>query len=282
MDDIASRRAYWTAQMDAADEFMRRVLRYPVAECGEPVVSLRDAASADGVEVAFADQPHANGRPRLFYLRAGLIPGFLAAVREMNRRGWVLRVEDAYRTPEMQAALGRSDPVFRAVLRMVQWECGRERPPPDLLFRRLGALVANVPKVGTHLSGSALDISVVSRATGAEVDRGAPYLTLSECTPMDSPFILPEAREARRAITEIMRRHGFVTYPWEFWHYNSGDAYAGILHALPGPARYGAVELEPDGGRVTPVVHPLAPLTPIEVVETRMADLLNGKHPRRV
>lgn len=55
MDDIASRRAYWTAQMDAADEFMRRALRYPVAECGEPVVSLRDAASADGVEVALMD-----------------------------------------------------------------------------------------------------------------------------------------------------------------------------------------------------------------------------------
>ena len=40
------RRAYWTEQMDAAYAFMRRMLEYPVQDCGEPLVSLRDAVTA--------------------------------------------------------------------------------------------------------------------------------------------------------------------------------------------------------------------------------------------
>ena len=53
--------------------------------------------------MAFSQKPHgALGLPRRFYLRDGLIAQCVAAAAEMNRRGWVLKVEDAYRTPQMQ------------------------------------------------------------------------------------------------------------------------------------------------------------------------------------
>ena len=48
-------------------------------------------------------------------------------------------------------------------------------------------LVAQIPKTGTHMSESAIDISVLDRTTGAEVNRGKPYLELSELTPLNSP-----------------------------------------------------------------------------------------------
>ena len=44
--DEVARRAYWTQQLEAAYAFMfESILPYPVVECGEPFVSLREAAA---------------------------------------------------------------------------------------------------------------------------------------------------------------------------------------------------------------------------------------------
>jgi hypothetical protein len=44
--DEVARRAYWTQQLEAAYTFMfESILPYPVVECGEPFVSLREAAA---------------------------------------------------------------------------------------------------------------------------------------------------------------------------------------------------------------------------------------------
>ena len=79
-----------------------------------------DAVREAGVEVAFSDLPHADGSPRLFWLRTSLMPRFLAVARAMNDRGWVLKVEDAYRTPAMQRALGTRPALFAAILEKVR------------------------------------------------------------------------------------------------------------------------------------------------------------------
>ncbi len=267
-----ARRAYWADQLDEADVFMSRILEYPVEECGEPLDSMAGAARAAGVEVAFSDRPHVAGLPRLYLLRRGLMDAFLAAAREMNRRGWVLKVEDAYRTLEMQRGLSFQPRLFATVLEKVCWECRGALPPAALLRKRLGALLAQAPKVATHMSGSAMDISVLWRDSGAELDRGAPYLTLSECTPMESPYVSAQAREHRLAITALMARHGFTTYPWEFWHYNAGDAYSALLTRSTQPARYGAVHAAASGGSVTPVADPSARLISEAEVQQQMDD----------
>ena len=179
------RRAFWSQKMDEAYTFMGKMMTYPVSECGEPMVNLRLEVHSAGVEVTFSDKPHINGLPRLYYLRQGLVSPFLAAASEMNERGWILKLEDGYRTLTMQRGLSQLAQVFHAVLDKVRWESQQDMPPGDLLFRRLAALVANAPKIGTHMSGSAMDISVLQRDTREEVDRGAPYIEMSELTPMD-------------------------------------------------------------------------------------------------
>ena len=241
------RRAYWIAQLEDAYQFMfDSILHYPVEESGEGLVSLREAAAAAGVEVLFADASHVRGLKRLFYLRQGQIAGFVAAAREMNQRGWVLRVEDGYRTREIQKHLGRLPQVFDAVLKTVMWELKGQVPTAQFMFRRCSCLVASVPKFATHMSGSAIDISVLYRDHPAtEVDRGAPYIEMSALTPMDSPFVSAQAQQNRREITALMRRHGFVAYPFEFWHYSSGDAYDQFLRQTGRPAIYGAVDWDP-------------------------------------
>jgi D-alanyl-D-alanine dipeptidase len=211
--------------------------------------------------VQFSQRPHVRGLPRLFVLREGQIPGFIGAAAEMNERGWVMRVEDGYRTAEMQKYLGRTPEVFDAVLATVLWELGGELPTPEFMFRRCSALVASVPKFGTHMSGSAIDISVMHADDPArEVDRGAPYLEMSALTPMASPFVSEVAQRNRRDITALMRRHGFVDYPYEFWHYSSGDAYEQVLLKTGAPAIYGAVNRDATNNAVTPLPQPDTPL----------------------
>jgi len=274
------RRAYWAKKMDEAYAFMGEIRRYPVAEGGEPVVSLVDAAQSAGVEVAFSERPHVQGLPRLYYLREGLIPDFIDCARAMNERGWILKVEDAFRTVTMQKFLARAPHTFDFIVERVFWECNGAQPPVELLARRVAALVASAPKVGTHMSGSAIDISVLDRDTGSEIDRGRPYLEMSELTPMDSPFVSPQAQANRKAITELMATYGFVTYPWEFWHYNKGDAYDHYFNKIDKPARYGAVHLNLADGSVEAIAEPLTPLNSHEEMESEMQQALERRAKR--
>ena len=270
--DEVARRAYWTQQLEAAYSFMfESILPYPVVECGEPFVSLREAAAQADVVVAFSSLKHVNNLDRLFYLREGQISNFLGAAKKMNELGWVLRVEDGYRTREIQKYLGLTPKVFDAVLQRVMWELEGKVPSPEFMFRRCSALVATVPKFATHMSGSAIDISVMNRNDPAlEVDRGGPYIELSELTPMDSPFVSGVGQRHRNQITALMRDCGFVEYPWEFWHYSSGDAYDQFLRKTGKPAIYGAVDWDPVTNVVTPMADATAPLNSEEEIRTEI------------
>jgi len=271
------RRAYWSREMDAAYEFMLAVQEYPVKESGERCVPLPDAADNAHVEVLFSELPHVRGLPRLFFLRAGLVSAFTAAARAFNARGWVMRVEDAYRTREMQKYNALRPDVFSLVLAKARWELDGKVPGIDLFRRRLAAMIAMNPRVGTHCGGSAIDISVVDRATGREVDRGGPYLEISEKTPMASPFVSAEAKKNRAEMTALMARCGFQTYRFEFWHYNAGDCYAEYLASSGAPGRYGPVDLDPSTGRVTPIEGAEKPLNSEEEIGARIRELLGTR-----
>ena len=269
-DSQAARRAYWTQQMDEAYDFMQRMRDYPVEECGEPLFSMRDAVVQENLEVAFADGKIAEDLDRIFFLRVGLRDGFLGAARAMNERGWILKVEDGFRSLEMQSRLSRRPRVLDAILKTTMWELG-ETPSPEFFLKRLSALTAIRPSVGTHMSGSAIDISVLQRDDGSEVWRDGPYLEMSELTPMASPFATPQDQENRRDIEQIMSQNGFFAYPFEFWHFNSGDGYAEFLGKTGQPARYGAVHLNQADGSVTPVEDPDQALQTPEIMQREIA-----------
>lgn len=267
-DDALTSKAYWTLQMEQADAFMRQILDYPVAECGDGLADLSQAAERAGVEVAFSSAPAATGTVRVFSLRTGLIEPFVAACREMNRCGFVMKVEDGYRTRPMQKALARTPAVFDAILRTVLWETNGRTPELEFLSRRVAVLVAACPNLGTHTSGSAIDISVLDANSGEPIDRGAPYLEMGPKTPMDSPFVGEEARRHRRQITDLMRRCGFVAYPYEFWHYCAGDVLDAYLSHTGRPARYGPVDWDSAANAVMPIADPTRPLnSPQEISE---------------
>ena len=81
------------------------------------------AVTPAGVDVVFSDLPHVHGLARQHFLRVGLASQFLATAKEMNGRGWILKLEDCCRTPKMQT-LGLHEHMFSAILREMQWELG--------------------------------------------------------------------------------------------------------------------------------------------------------------
>jgi len=274
MQDEASRRAYWAEQMQLGYDMIQGILPFPMDECGEPFASIPDAADEAGVEMQFSESKIAGGLDRIFMIRQGLIKDLMAVGRNMNDRGWILKIEDGYRSQEMQSQLVRKPEVFSAILKKCIWECGGELPTVELMFRRAIVLIANIPKIGTHMSGSAVDISVFRRDDGSEVWRGNPYLEMSERTPMRSPFIEPVDLQNRLDIMNMMEAQGFIHFPFEFWHYNQGDAMGHILRNDDSPCKYGPVHWDPSTNQVTPYDDPLQPLNPLDVIETEIAAAL--------
>ena len=272
--DPASARAYWAEQMEKGYELVQRIMAFAVQESGEGFASLQDAVADDGVEIHFSTSKIAGELDRVFFIRESLVHDVIAIGHEMNNRGWILKIEDGYRSLNMQKQLGSKAELFDAILRKCIWENGGVIPSVDLVFRRGSVLIANVPKVGTHMSGSAIDISVIRRDDGSEVWRGNPYLEMSERTPMRSPFVEREWVQNRLEITAIMETYGFMHFPFEFWHYNKGDALGHILTGNSAPAAFGPVHWDPATNKVTAVADSTRPLRPLPEIEREIASAI--------
>jgi zinc D-Ala-D-Ala dipeptidase len=269
--DEAARRQFWTYHMERSAELLHAMQQQPTQECGEGFASIPEAAAEAGVEMWFSESKIAGDTDRIFYVREALIPDLTAIGRDMNDRGWILKIEDGYRTREMQTQLGRKPTVFDTIVRSCWWESGGQPPALELIFRRSACLVANYPSQGTHTMGAAVDVSVYRREDGTEVSRGKPYLEMSELTPMDSPFVSKQEQQNRAEITAMMAAHGFLHYPGEFWHYNKGDALYHLMTKSGQAAPYGPVHWDRENNVVSPYDDVNLPLTSPEL----MAELLD-------
>lgn len=276
-EEETERRAYWTEQMELGYKMVEQLLEHPVEECGETFASISEAAESAGVEIWFSDTKIGGNLDRVYHLRESNVRDIVAIGREMNQRGWILKIEDGFRSLEMQGTLVRKPEVFDAVVERCIWENGGELPPVELVARRAIVMVANIPKIGGHMSGSAIDISVFRRDEGSEISRGGPYLTVDETTPMRSPFLSKQQLENRLEITGIMESHGFVHFPFEFWHYSKGDVADRIMNHDSGPARYGAVNWNAETNEITPVPDPITPLNSLSQIEKEIAAALGRK-----
>jgi D-alanyl-D-alanine dipeptidase len=273
-NDEAARRAYWADQMEQGYAIVQKLIEFPVNECGERFASIPDAAAEANVEMLFSTSKIAGDLDRVYFLRESLVRDVITIGREMNERGWILKIEDGFRSLDMQRQLVRKPSVFDTVLKKCIWELGGEIPSTEMMFRRAIVLTANMPKIGAHMSGSAIDISVFCREDGTEVWRGYPYLEMSECTPMRSPFVSPEHVATRLEIAGMMEKHGFIHFPFEFWHFDKDDAGMHILTGNPAPCRFGPVNWDPSTNEVTPVSDPFTLLNPLPVIEKEIAAAL--------
>ncbi|MFL5466914.1 MAG: M15 family metallopeptidase [Gemmatimonadaceae bacterium] len=176
---------------------------------------LTDVRSLDTtivVDMRYATPNNFTGAPLPGYLanRALLrreAGAALAAVqRDLARQGLGLKVFDAYR------------PV-RATLAMVDWTARVHRP--DLLSD------GYIASRSRHNLGVAVDLTLIERATGRELEMGTPFDTFSPAAHTANASGV--AAINRQKLKAAMEARGFVNYEKEWWHYTI---------SVPNPLRF--------------------------------------------
>lgn len=178
----------------------------PVGTAAEAESLLVDVRLLDSTIVAamrYATPDNFTGAPIPGYeaRRAFLRREAAAALARVQRRalaeGYGLEIFDAYR------------PV-RATEAMVDWteRTGRQ----DLI--RDGYIASR----SRHNLGIAVDLTLVSRATGRELDMGTPFDTFSAAA--HTANATGEVARNRALLQRLMESEGFVNYDQEWWHFS--------------------------------------------------------------
>lgn len=137
------------------------------------------------------------------------------ASEQLAPQGFALKVYDAYR------------PV-KAVKQFIAWAKDStdtrmkasfypELDKPELF--KQGYLSSR----SAHSRGSTVDLTLVDKETGDELDMGSPYDYLGEISRHGTPLISKEQAERRSALKQAMERAGFKAYSKEWWHYTLKD-----------------------------------------------------------
>lgn len=206
---------------------------------------------------ACASQPAFQPRPADFVDASTLAPGLVVEMRYAGAHNFVGRRVAGYEAPvcllsrqaaealgrvqQELAASGRGLKVFdcyrptRAVADFAAWARDLEDQRtknefyPNVDKSRLFELGYIAERSG-HSRGSTVDLTLVDRATGREIDMGAPFdLFDTRSWPSDTT-VSPQAQANRLALQRIMTAHGFRPLREEWWHFT--------LAAEPYPETY--------------------------------------------
>jgi D-alanyl-D-alanine dipeptidase len=167
------------------------------------LTDVRDIDSTIRVEARYHTSHNFTGAPLPGYqanralLRREAAAALGKAQRRLAQRGLGLLVYDGYR------------PV-RATLAMVDWaeRTGRVSLLDD----------GYIARRSRHNMGVAVDLTVVSLATGAPLDMGTPFDTFDASA--HTANATGEVARNRSVLVEAMEAEGFVNYLQEWWHFS--------------------------------------------------------------
>lgn len=188
----------------------------------------------------------AQERPRQFVNAGAHVPGLVVEMRYAGAHNFVGRPIAGYDAPlclltrraadalaDVQAHLapfGLGLKVFdcyrpaRAVADFVQWagdlgdQARKAEFYPNVDKARLFELGYLAERSG-HSRGATLDLTIVDRATGAELDMGGPYDFFDTSSWPTDQTVSPAARANRALLQSVMQAHGFRPLAEEWWHF---------------------------------------------------------------
>jgi len=130
----------------------------------------------------------------LAYVRLPVAKALAKVQEELKSKGLSLKIYDAYRP-------------YSVTVQMFEML-------PDTLYMGL-------PWTGSkHNKGIALDLTLVSLKTGKELKMPTPFDALVYASHPEFPLVSDEAKQNRELLKDVMKRHGFVVDPMEWWHFN--------------------------------------------------------------
>lgn len=231
-------RKYIPDDLIEAMEFDQSYFLIPLSDNGEKLVDIRKMVDDNHLLAVFNDTLSATNQTRLYYLRKSVARALAKAIIDFNKQGLIPRFEYMYRRFEDQAAGFR-----RSVATMAQ-----KYPMLDhaTITQLAGVFVAAYPNTSAHLSGAAVDMTILD-ADKKPLDMGCPYIHPGPESKTDSMLVSKQARINRQVLKKTMTKHGFVNYPYEYWHYSLGDKIAARVLGLP-TAKYGPIAYDPSSG----------------------------------
>jgi D-alanyl-D-alanine dipeptidase len=201
-----------------------------------------------------ASSANAQVRPRSFVNASTIVPNLALEMRYAGEHNFVGRPINGYQAPVclltrqaatalagVQADLGRFGlglKVFdcyrptRAVADFAAWardlndqahrdlndQAHRAEFYPDVDKSQLFALGYIAERSG-HSRGSTVDLTVIDRASGAELDMGSPFDLFSPRSWPASDAVDAAQRANRLMLQSVMRAHGFKPLEQEWWHF---------------------------------------------------------------
>jgi D-alanyl-D-alanine dipeptidase len=175
----------------------------PDAVADTLLTDVRTLDSTIVVELRYATSNNFTGAPlpgylaNRAYLRREASAALARVQRDLRSQGLGLKIFDGYR------------PV-RATLAMVDWTKRVNRP--DLLTD------GYIASRSRHNLGLAIDLTLIDRTTGRELEMGTAFDTFSAAA--HTANATGEAAVNREKLKNAMEREGFVNYDQEWWHFS--------------------------------------------------------------
>lgn len=199
-----------------------------------------------GVRPLYGTESACCPPPDGFVRVAEVVPDILLDIRYYSAYNFVGARVDGYEAPtailtkEAAAALGRASDAFKArglaikifdayrpqvaVNHFMRWAVNpadtktKREFYPDHDKRNLFRLGYISEKSG-HTRGSTLDLTLVDRLSGRELDMGSPFDFFGEISHHGAGGLTPEQTANREILKSVMVANGFLYYPEEWWHY---------------------------------------------------------------
>ncbi len=143
------------------------------------------------------------------------LEAFSAVADDLRDQGYGMIVYDGYR-PQ------------KAVDHFVRWAAD----PADTLTRQKYYPEVDkadlfdkgyIAEQSSHTRGSTVDLTLTYLETGEEVDMGSGFDYFGPISHHGTDLITEEQAQNRKILKETMQRHGFLMYPYEWWHYTLDD-----------------------------------------------------------
>jgi zinc D-Ala-D-Ala dipeptidase len=156
-------------------------------------------------------------KERIWLLRQSVAKALYQSAKDFEKEGYILVVKDAYRSLEKQRQK------YLDYLKKVRSQF------PNLKLsearKKADTFIAGIPMLAAHTAGAAVDIVLLDKNKKL-VDMGCNYLSFGLKTITDSKKINSIQKHNRLVLKTVLEAHGFVNYPFEYWHYSIGDACA--------------------------------------------------------
>lgn len=159
----------------------------------------------------FVGRPLAGYRGKRAILRCEAARALKEAAEDFAKRGYDIIIYDAYRPHTAMQDIG-------------DW--GKDLSDQKMRSRYYPHITKSqifsdkyTNDFSEHSRGVAVDLSLIDRKTGKEIDMGGHHDYLDPSSATAYAALTPRQRKNRALLCNVMQAHGFKNYEAEWWHY---------------------------------------------------------------